>query len=77
MEVTLESRARERSFGKVVNANDRDEELALFLEMQRRDKKNTGFLFLPPSKNTDELDAIAAATPSLPAQHLSSATLLV
>ncbi|KAM2004072.1 hypothetical protein ACFX15_027564 [Malus domestica] len=33
MEVTLESRARERSFGKVVNVNDGDEELALFLEM--------------------------------------------
>ncbi|KAM1749007.1 hypothetical protein ACFX12_009928 [Malus domestica] len=64
MEVTLESRARERSFGKVVNANDRDEELALFLEMRRRDKeKNTGFLLLPPSKNADELDAIAAAAP--------------
>ncbi|KAM2566841.1 hypothetical protein TB1_009292 [Malus domestica] len=64
MEVTLESRARERSFGKVVNANDRDEELALFLEMRRRDKeKNTGFLLLSPSKNADELDAIAAAAP--------------
>ncbi|KAM2625351.1 hypothetical protein TB1_032225 [Malus domestica] len=64
MEVTVESRARERSFGKVVNVNDRDEELALFLEMRRREKdkeKNAGFLLLPPNKNADELDPIAAA----------------
>lgn len=62
MEVSVESRARERSFGKVVNVNDRDEELALFLEMRRREKdkeKNTSFLLLP-NKNADELDAIAA-----------------
>ncbi|KAI5325870.1 hypothetical protein L3X38_034944 [Prunus dulcis] len=62
MEVSVELRARERSFGKVVNVNDRDEELALFLEMRRREKdkeKNTNFL-LRPNKNADELDAIAA-----------------
>ncbi|KAM1019293.1 hypothetical protein ACFX2C_040816 [Malus domestica] len=50
MEVTLGSRARERSFGKMVNANDIDEELALFLEMRRRDKKKNNtpafFFFL-------------------------------
>ncbi|KAM1234638.1 hypothetical protein ACFX2J_004193 [Malus domestica] len=38
MEVTLESRARERSFRKVVNANDGDEELALFLEMAQQQR---------------------------------------
>ncbi|KAM1771868.1 hypothetical protein FF2_045943 [Malus domestica] len=43
MEVTLESRARERSFGKVVNANDGDEELALFLEMAQQQRPR-----LPP-----------------------------
>lgn len=51
----------ERSFGKVVNANDRDEELAMFLEMRRREKdkeKNGNFLLLP-NKNGDELDAAA------------------
>ncbi|XP_062002476.1 uncharacterized protein LOC133720264 [Rosa rugosa] len=54
----------ERSFGKVVNANDRDEELALFLEMRRRDKdkeKNGNFLLLPTKNGGgDELDAAAA-----------------
>ncbi|XP_050381944.1 uncharacterized protein LOC126798903 isoform X2 [Argentina anserina] len=50
----------ERSFGKVVNANDRDEELALFLEMRRRDKvkeKNGNFLLLPTKTAGDEFDA--------------------
>lgn len=55
----------ERSFGKVVNANDRDEELALFLEMRRRDKdkeKNGGFLLLPSKTAGDELDAAPIGT---------------
>lgn len=65
MQASLKTMGRERSLRKVTN--ERDDELALFLEMRRREKENN-LLLLPSNNNnisnnnSDELDACLLGT---------------
>lgn len=58
MQASLQNMGRERSSRKVTS--ERDDELALFLEMRRKEKENN-LLLLPTdnnnNNNSDELDA--------------------
>lgn len=54
---------RERSLRKVTS--ERDDELALFLEMRRKEKENNLLLLPTDNNNSDELDASLLGMSSL------------